>query len=152
MLFKSLAPLLGGAVLSMTFAAVDAERHRVTITRIHPKKKGDDDEEEPADPRISALDKPIVVTGTLDELDVDLPAKVAEFSATRTSLADEFARLSKELEEAKESLQKEKDAAAKELADLKKRPKPSSASSDAPAKASAAAPAANEPPKQRALL
>jgi PRTRC genetic system protein E len=122
MMFKALAPLLAGnSTLMLSLASAGGDKLRFTITPI--KGKDEDD-----DPTASVLHRPIVLTGTVDELDVDLPGHLAAYTDRRTSLREVFEDLDKQFEEAKkeseERIAAEKKRTARGIPTIEKPEKP----------------------------
>lgn len=105
MMFRSLAALLKSApTILVTVARADEERLRITITPHRPKKKGEDDDDDDEPAKIDGvLNRPLVLTGTPDELDVELPAHLERWAQTRTDMKTVFADLEKQLDEAKKA-------------------------------------------------
>lgn len=106
MMFKALATLLASSpTLILTLSRADEDRLRLTITPHRPKKKGtvddDDDGEYTPEAAIGILARPLVIVGTIDELEVELPAHLERYAQTRTSLKEVFADRDREFEEAK---------------------------------------------------
>lgn len=118
MMFKALAALLTSApTLILTFARVDSDRYRFTITPHRPKGKDDDDDDDAlpeGTPGAEALKRPLQIIGTLDELDVDLPGELERYAQTRTEMKQVFADMAEELAKAKKE-------AAEAIAEEKKR-------------------------------
>lgn len=101
-MFKPLQPLLkGGATLCITMAAAADDKVRLTITRALAK-----DAKIPEGSPLAALHEPIVLTGTVDELDVELPGYLTAHVAKVQGLRSTFEALDKTLEEARGDAEK----------------------------------------------
>ena len=123
-MFTQLKPLLkAGTLLIITAAAVaDSDHIRLTITPKSNKKKGDKEDGETA-----VLNTPLVITGTAEELDAELPGSLGRYTATRITGAEALDAFEKQLDE-------EKKAANARIADEKKKGKqPAVAAKPAPA-------------------
>lgn len=115
-LFNSLKAMLpkGGTIL-LSLAAVegDADKLRLTITPMLAKDERPDDDDATA----ALLNRPVVVTATADELDVELIEHLTRYFTKRESMKEEFEALEKELEDAKKAskaaIDEEKKRAAK---------------------------------------
>lgn len=114
-LFNQLKPMLpkGGTIL-LSLAAVgdDGDKLRLTITPV----LGEDDRPDGDDKTAALLSRPVVVTATADELDVELIDHLTRYFTKRESMREEFEALDKELEDAKKEA-KEAIAAEKKRAD-----------------------------------
>jgi len=109
-MFREIKSLLhGAATLCITMAAAPDDKVRLTITRVLPK-----DEAPAADSPLAALNEPIVVTGTADELDVDLPGYLTQHIGKVASMRTTFEQL-------EATLESERKAAEARIAEQKKR-------------------------------
>jgi PRTRC genetic system protein E len=104
--FSALKTMLPkGGTIAMSFAATDdPESFRFTLTPILSDKESEGIKDEATK---TALTKPVVVTATLDELEVDLPEHLTRLFNVRTTMREVFDGLASDLEAAKADAEKE---------------------------------------------
>lgn len=149
-MIKSIAPLLqnGKFLILFTLASVDDGKVRLTVTpkRLASQGKGDDDDtdEDDLDDNTKALrliDKPLVLTGTPEEIDGGLLETLTSYKDQRTGAEATLAALEAQITEALEQKKKALEEARKATADAKKQT--ADAKAGTPAK-----PAATAKPEQ----
>jgi PRTRC genetic system protein E len=137
-MFKELAPLVRHRAVLFTVSHVGDDRFRVNVI---PKKVADGDND--------ALTTPVSVTGTVEDLDRELPQTLLHFVSSHLELKNSLERAKAEMEEASKAAR----------AEAKKKPgsqitkKDPAVSSNKPAVVpEAAAPAKAESPKAASLF
>jgi PRTRC genetic system protein E len=132
-MFKELAPLLRHRSVLLTVTHLEEDQFRVNVV---PRKISDSDND--------ALTTPLSVTGTVEELDGQLPQTLQSFVCSHLELKNSLERARNDMEAAAKATQAE--ARAKSKPDTKK---------DTQAKATVPTSAANEkpePPKTTGLF
>jgi PRTRC genetic system protein E len=137
-MFKELAPLLRHRAVLFTVTQVENDQFRVNVI---PKKVADGDND--------ALTTPVSVTGTVEDLDRELPQTLLHFVSSHLELKNTLERAKAEMEEASKAAKAEArkksggQATRKDPADTSDRTRPAS-------EVSAATKA--EPPKAASLF
>jgi PRTRC genetic system protein E len=137
-MFKELAPLVRHRAVLFTVSHVDDDRFRVNVI---PKKitEGEND----------ALTTPVSITGTVDDLDRELPQTLLHFVSSHLELRNSLDRAKAEMEEASKVARAE--ARKKSGSQITK--KDPTGNSNKPAVArETPAPAKAEPPKAASLF
>jgi PRTRC genetic system protein E len=133
-MFKELAPLLRHRSVLLTVTHLEEDQFRVNVV---PKKIADSEND--------ALTTPLSVTGTVDELDEQLPQTLQSFVCSHLELKNSLERAKDEMEAAAKAAQ----------AEARAKSKPQVTKKDAQAKATVPTSAANEkpePPKTTGLF
>jgi len=137
-MFKELAPLLRHRAVLFTISHVEEDRFRVNVI---PKKMNDGEND--------ALTTPVSVTGTVEDLDRELPQTLLHFVSSHLELKNSLERAKAEMEEASKAARTE--ARKKSGGQISK--KDPAGNSGKPAVApEAPAPAKAEPPKAASLF
>jgi len=137
-MFKELAPLLRHRAVLFTVSHVDDDRFRVNVI---PKKITDGEND--------ALTTPVSVTGTIEDLDKELPQTLLHFVSSHLELKNSLERTKAEMEEASKAARAE---ARKKPGNQGTTKAPSAISSKPPATAEAPTPAKAETPKAASLF
>jgi PRTRC genetic system protein E len=95
-MFKELAPLLRHRAVLFTVSHVEDDRFRVNVI---PKKITDGEND--------ALTTPVSVTGTIEDLDRDLPQTLLHFVSSHLELKNRLERAKAEMEEASKAARAE---------------------------------------------
>ena len=95
-MFKELAPLARHRAVLFTLTHVEEDQFRVNVI---PKKIGDGEND--------ALTTPVSVTGTVEDLDRDLPETLLHFVASHLGLKNTLDRAKAEMEEASKAARAE---------------------------------------------
>jgi len=95
-MFKELAPLLRHRAVLFTVSHVEDDRFRVNVI---PKKITDGEND--------ALTTPVSVTGTIEDLDRDLPQTLLHFVSSHLELKNSLERAKAEMEEASKAARAE---------------------------------------------
>ena len=95
-MFKELVPLLRHRAVLFTVSHVEDDRFRVNII---PKKVSDGEND--------ALSTPVSVTGTVEDLDRELPRTLLHFVSSHLELKDTLERAKAEMEEASKAARAE---------------------------------------------
>jgi len=95
-MFKELAPLLRHRAVLFTVTHVEDERFRVNVI---PKKITDGEND--------ALTTPVSVTGTIEDLDKELPQTLLNFVSSHLELKNSLERAKAEMEEASKAARAE---------------------------------------------
>src|SRR5208283_5884152 len=95
-MFSELMPLLRKRRLLLTIALVEADTIRATIV---PQKASDTED--------NALTTPLAITGTVEELDRDLPQQLVEFTGAHLQLQTTLASAKAEMEAAARAAREE---------------------------------------------
>jgi PRTRC genetic system protein E len=95
-MFKELAPLLRHRAVLFTVSHFEDDRFRVNVI---PKKITDGENE--------ALTTPVSVTGTIEDLDKELPKTLLHFVSSHLELKNSFERAKAEMEEASKAARAE---------------------------------------------
>jgi PRTRC genetic system protein E len=95
-MFKELAPLLRHRAVLFTVSHVDDDRFRVNVI---PKKITDGEND--------ALTTPVSVTGTVEDLDKELPQTLLHFVSSHLELKNTLERAKAEMEEASKAARAE---------------------------------------------
>jgi len=95
-MFKELAPLLRHRAVLFTVTHVEEEQFRVNVI---PKKTTDGEND--------ALTTPVSVTGTVEELDKELPQTLLRFVSSHLELKNSLERAKAEMEEASKAARAE---------------------------------------------
>lgn len=137
-MFKELAPLVRHRAVLFTVSHVEDDRFRVNVI---PKKITDGEND--------ALTTPVSVTGTVDDLDRELPRTLLHFVSSHLELKNSLERAKAEMEEASRAARAE--ARKKSGSQITK--KDPAGNSSKPAEApEARVPARAEPPKVASLF
>lgn len=137
-MFKELAPLLRHRAVLFTVSHVEDDRFRVNVI---PKKIADGEND--------ALTTPVSVTGTVEDLDKELPQTLLHFVSSHLELKNSLERAKAEMEEASKAARVE--ARKKSGSQITK--KDPAGNSSKPAVAPEAPPAEKaEPPKAASLF
>jgi PRTRC genetic system protein E len=137
-MFKELAPLVRHRAVLFTVSHVEDDQFRVNVI---PKKVADGDND--------ALTTPVSVTGTVEDLDKELPQTLLHFVSSHLELKNSLERAKAEMEEASKAARAE--ARKKSGSQITK--KDPEGNSNKPAVApEAPAPAKAEPPKVASLF
>src|SRR5215469_9564543 len=137
-MFKDLAPLLRHRAVLFTVTQVENDQFRVNVI---PKKVADGDND--------ALTTPVSVTGTIEELDRELPQTLLHFVSSHLELKNSLERAKAEMEEASKTARAE---AKKKSGGQTMRKDPAGNSNKPAAAPEASAPAKAEPPKVASLF
>ena len=134
-MFKELAPLLRHRSVLLTVTHLEEDQFRVNVV---PKKIADSEND--------ALTTPLSVTGTVDELDEQLPQTLQSFVCSHLELKNSLERAKDEMEAAAKAAQaearaKSKSQVTKKDAQAKAATVPTSAANEKP-----------EPPKTTGLF
>ena len=95
-MFKELAPLLRHRAILLTVTHVQDNQFRVNVI---PKKLNDGDND--------ALTTPVSITGTVEDLDAQLPATLVNFVSSHLELENTLARAKAEMDAAGKAAQAE---------------------------------------------
>lgn len=95
-MFKELAPLLRHRAVLFTVSHVEDDKFRVNVI---PKKVSDSEND--------ALSTPVSVTGTVDDLDKELPQTLLHFVSSHLELKNTLERAKVEMEEASKTARAE---------------------------------------------
>jgi len=137
-MFKELAPLLRHRALLLTVSHVEDDRFRVNVI---PKKTTDGEND--------ALTTPVSVTGTIEDLDKELPQTLLHFVSSHLELKNSLERAKAEMEEASKAARAE----ARKKSGIQITKKDPAGNSSKPAVAAeASAPVKAEPPKAASLF
>jgi len=137
-MFKELAPLLRHRALLLTVSHVEDDRFRVNVI---PKKTTDGEND--------ALTTPVSVTGTIEDLDKELPQTLLHFVSSHLELKNSLERAKAEMEEASKAARAE----ARKKSGIQITKKDPAGNSGKPAAApEIPAPAKAEPPKAASLF
>jgi len=137
-MFKELAPLVRHRAVLFTVSHVEDDQFRVNVI---PKKIADGEND--------ALTTPVSVSGTVEDLDKELPETLLHFVSSHLELKNSLERAKAEMEEASKAARAE--ARKKSGSQITK--KDPAANSSKPAVApEAPAPAKAEPPKAASLF
>jgi PRTRC genetic system protein E len=137
-MFKELAPLVRHRAVLFTVSHVGDERFRVNVI---PKKVADGDND--------ALTTPVSVTGTVEDLDRELPQTLLHFVSSHLELKNSLERAKAEMEEASKAARAE--ARKKPGSQITKKD-PAVSSNKPAALPEAPVPAKAEPPKVASLF
>jgi PRTRC genetic system protein E len=137
-MFKELAPLVRHRAVLFTVSHVEDDQFRVTVI---PKKIADGEND--------ALTTPVSVTGTVEDLDKELPETLLHFVSSHLELKNSLERAKAEMEEASKAAKAE---ARKKPGNQGTTKAPSAISSKPPATAEAPIPAKAETPKAASLF
>ena len=137
-MFKELAPLVRHRAVLFTVSHVEDDRFRVNVI---PKKITDSEND--------ALTTPVSVTGTVEDLDCDLPQTLLHFVSSHLELKNSLERAKAEMEEASKAARAE----AKKKSGSQVTKKDPAGNSSKPAVApETPTPAKAEPPKVGSLF
>jgi PRTRC genetic system protein E len=137
-MFKELAPLVRHRAVLFTVTHVEEDQFRVNVI---PKKINDGEND--------ALTTPVTITGTVDDLDRELPETMLHFVSSHLALKNTLARAKAEMEEASQAARAE----ARKKSGSQVTKKDSNGIPNKPtAPAEAAAPAKAEMPKAASLF
>jgi PRTRC genetic system protein E len=137
-MFKELAPLVRHRAVLFTVSHVEQDRFRVNVI---PKKTTDGEND--------ALTTPVSVTGTVEELDKELPQTLVHFVSSHLELKNSLEQAKAEMEKAAKAARSE----ARKKSGSQTTKKDAAGNSNKPAAASeASAPAKAEPPKVASLF
>jgi len=137
-MFKELAPLVRHRAVLFTVSHVEDDQFRVNVI---PKKIADSEND--------ALTTPVSVTGTVDDLDRELPQTLLHFVSSHLELKNSLERAKAEMEEASKAARAE--AKKKSGGQITKRD-PAGNSSKPAVTPEAPAPARAEAPKAASLF
>jgi len=137
-MFKELAPLLRHRTVLFTVGHVEEDRFRVNVI---PKKITDSEND--------ALSTPVSVTGTVEDLDKELPETLRHFVSSHLELKNSLERAKAEMEEASKAARAE---ARKKSGSQITRKDPAGNSNKPAVAPEAPAPAKAEPPKAASLF
>ena len=137
-MFQELAPLVRHRAVLFTVSHVEDDRFRVNVI---PKKITDGEND--------ALTTPVSVTGTVEDLDRELPQTLLHFVSSHLELKNSLERAKAEMEEASKAARAE---ARKKSGSQVTRKEPAGNSSKPPVAPEAPAPAKAEPPKAVGLF
>ena len=137
-MFKELAPLLRHRAVLFTVSHVEDDQFRVNVI---PKKTTDGEND--------ALTTPVSVTGTVEELDKELPRTLLHFVSSHLELKNSLERAKAEMEEASKAARAE--AKKKPGSQITKKD-PAANSSKPAVEPEAPAPAKAESPKAASLF
>jgi len=137
-MFKELAPLLRHRAVLFTVSHVEDDRFRVNVI---PKKITDGEND--------ALTTPVSVTGTVEDLDRELPHTLLHFVSGHLELKNSLERAKAEMEEASKTARAE---ARKKSGSQTTKKDPAESPKTPAAIAVAAAPAKAETPKAASLF
>jgi PRTRC genetic system protein E len=136
-MFKELAPLVRHRAVLFTVTHVEEDQFRVNVI---PKKIADGDND--------ALTTPVSVTGTVEDLDLELPQTLLHFVSSHLALKNTLDRAKAEMEEASKAARAEARRKSGSLATRKDPAEPS----NKPAAVETPAPAKAETPKPASLF
>jgi PRTRC genetic system protein E len=136
-MFKELAPLVRHRAVLFTVTHVEEDQFRVNVI---PKRVTDRDND--------ALTTPVSVTGTVEDLDRELPQTLLHFVSSHLALRNTLERAKTEMEEASKAARTEARKKSGSPATRKDPAEPS----NKPAAAEAPAPAKTETPKAASLF
>jgi PRTRC genetic system protein E len=136
-MFKELAPLVRHRAVLFTVSHVEDDQFRVNVI---PKKIADGEND--------ALTTPVSVTGTVEDLDKELPQTLLYFVSSHLELKNSLDRAKAEMEEASKAARAE----AKKKSGSQITKKDPAVNSNKPAAPEAPAPAKAEPPKVASLF
>lgn len=137
-MFKELAPLVRHRAVLFTVSHVEDDRFRVNVI---PKKITDGEND--------ALTTPVSITGTVEDLDRELPQTLLHFVSSHLELENSLERAKAEMEEASKAARAE---ARKKSGSQIARKDPAGNSSKPAVAPEAPAPAKAEPPKAASLF
>lgn len=137
-MFKELAPLARHRAVLFTVSHVEDDQFRVNVI---PKKITDGEND--------ALTIPVSVTGTVEDLDRELPQTLLHFVSSHLELKNSLERAKAEMEEASKAARAE---ARKKSGSQTRRKEPAGNSSEHSAAPEASVPAKAEPPKAASLF
>jgi len=137
-MFKELAPLLRHRAVLFTVIHVEGDQFRVNVI---PKKITDGEND--------ALTTPVSVTGTIEDLDKELPQTLLHFVSSHLELKNSLERAKAEMEEASKVARAE---ARKKSGGLTTKKDPSGNSSKPPVAPEAPDPAKAESPEAASLF
>ena len=137
-MFKELAPLVRHRAVLLTVSHVEDDQFRVNVI---PKKVSDSDND--------ALTTPVSVTGTVEDLDRELPQTLLSFVSSHLELKNTLDRAKAEMEEASKAAKAE---ARKKSGSPATRKDPAEPSNKPAAAAETPAPAKAETPKAASLF
>ena len=137
-MFKELAPLVRHRAVLFTVSHIADDRFRVNVI---PKKIADGDND--------ALTTPVSVTGTVEELDRELPQTLLHFVSSHLELKNSLDRAKAEMEEASKAAKAE--ARKKSGSQITKKD-PAGSSNKPAAVPETPVPAKAEPPKSASLF
>jgi PRTRC genetic system protein E len=137
-MFKELAPLVRHRAVLFTVSHVGDDQFRVNVI---PKKIADGEND--------ALTTPVSVTGTVEDLDKELPETLLHFVSSHLELKNSLDRAKAEMEEASKAARAE---ARKKAGSQATRKDPAGISNKPPAAAEAPAPAKAETSKAASLF
>jgi PRTRC genetic system protein E len=137
-MFKELAPLVRHRAVLFTVSHVEDDQFRVNVI---PKKITDGEND--------ALTIPVSVTGTVEDLDRELPETLLHFVSSHLELKDSLERAKAEMEEASKAARAE---ARKKSASTVTKKDPAGNSSKPAVAPEATAPAKAEAPKAASLF
>jgi len=137
-MFKELAPLVRHRAVLFTVSHVEDDQFRVNVI---PKKTTEGEN--------NALTTPVSVTGTVEELDKDLPYTLLQFVSSHLELKNSLEQAKAEMEEASKAARAE---ARKKSVSQTTRKEPAENSNKPVAAPGAPAPAKAEPPKVASLF
>jgi PRTRC genetic system protein E len=137
-MFKELAPLVRHRAVLFTITHIEDDQFRVNVI---PKKITDGDND--------ALTTPVSITGTVEDLDRELPQTLLHFVSSHLELKNSLERAKAEMEEASKTARAE----ARKKSGSQVTKKDPAVNSSKPAVApEAPAPAKAEPPKAASLF
>jgi len=137
-MFKELAPLLRHRAVLFTVSHIEDDRFRVNVI---PKKITDGEND--------ALTTPVSVTGTIDDLDKELPQTLLHFVSSHLELKNSLERAKAEMEEASKAARAE---ARKKPGSQTTKKDPAESPSKPGTTPEATAPAKAETPKAASLF
>jgi PRTRC genetic system protein E len=137
-MFKELAPLVRHRAILFTLSHVEDDQFRVNVV---PKKIADGEND--------ALTTPVSVTGTVEDLDKELPETLLHFVSGHLELKNSLERAKAEMEEASKAARAE---ARKKSGSQVTKKEPAGNSSKPAVAPAAPAPAKAEPPKATSLF
>jgi len=137
-MFKELAPLVRHRAVLFTVSHVEDDQFRVNVI---PKKIADGEND--------SLTTPVSVTGTVEDLDKELPETLLHFVSSHLELKNSLERAKAEMEEASKAARAE--ARKKSGSQVAKRD-PAGSSGEPALAPEASAPAKAEPPQAASLF
>jgi len=137
-MFKELAPLVRHRAVLFTVSHVEDDMFRVNVI---PKKTADGEND--------SLTTPVSVTGTVEELDKELPQTLLHFVSSHLELKNSLEQAKAEMEEASKAARAE---ARKKSVSQTTRKEPAANSNKPAAAPEAPSPAKAEPPKAANLF
>ena len=137
-MFKELAPLVRHRAVLFTVSHVEDDRFRVNVI---PKKVADGEND--------ALTTPVSVTGTVDDLDRELPQTLLHFVSSHLELKNSLERAKAEMEEASKAARAE---ARKKSVNQATKNNPAGMTNKPAAISEAPAPAKPETPRSASLF